>query len=122
MIVQNDYEKDLFNGDIGIVLVDHEGTYWAIFQNSEGWNCHPLESLMKFELAFAMTVHKSQGSEYENVLLVLPADENHRLLTKEIIYTGITRAKKLLVVYGTARAITQGISQKIVRESGIRNW
>ena len=122
MIIQNDYEKDLFNGDIGIVVVDSEGTYWAIFENSGGWACHPLESLMKFELAFAMTVHKSQGSEYGNVLLILPADENHRLLTKEIIYTGITRAKRSLVIYGTASAVTNGISRKIVRESGIRNW
>ena len=79
-----------------------------------------MDLLPPWEFAFSMTVHKSQGSEFENVLLVLPEDENHRLLTREILYTGITRAKKSVVIYGSEEALNTAIQRKIVRHSGLR--
>jgi exodeoxyribonuclease V alpha subunit len=65
-----------------------------------------------------MTVHKSQGSEFDDVLLVLPDDENHRLLTREIVYTGITRAKKRVLIYGSPQALNTALQRKIQRQSG----
>ena len=65
-----------------------------------------------------MTVHKSQGSEYNQVFLILP-DEDNALLTKEIIYTGITRAKKQAVIFGNEDVFKKAISRKITRTSGL---
>ncbi len=67
-----------------------------------------------------MTVHKSQGSEYDDVMLVLPDDEDHRLLTREIVYTGITRAKKRVLLYGSRPALDRALQRKIQRQSGLR--
>ena len=72
--------------------------------------------------AFAITVHKSQGSEYGQVLLVLPDDSENRLLTREIIYKGLTRAKYLAVIYGKKDALKRAVEQRIARESGINIW
>jgi exodeoxyribonuclease V alpha subunit len=69
-----------------------------------------------------MTVHKSQGSEYDQVLLVLPEDAGHRLLTREIIYTGLTRAKYLVVTYGAIDALQAAIARHICRDSGLDLW
>ena len=66
-----------------------------------------------------MTVHKSQGSEFENVMVVLPDDEKHPLLNRQIVYTGITRAKKRAVIVGTEKALTVALERKIERDTGI---
>ena len=120
MITGNDYAKELFNGDVGVVLVDTTGIYRAFFPRFESYIHFPLDLLPPWEFAFSMTVHKSQGSEFENVLLVLPEDENHRLLTREILYTGITRAKKRLIIYGSEGALHAAIQKRIVRQSGLQ--
>jgi len=75
--------------------------------------------LPPWDLAFSMTVHKSQGSEFDDVLLVLPPDEDHRLLTREIVYTGVTRARKRIIIYGTASALKNALARQIERESGL---
>jgi exodeoxyribonuclease V alpha subunit len=75
--------------------------------------------LPEHELAYAMTVHKSQGSEFENVMVVLPDDENHPLLNRQIVYTGITRAKKRAVIVGTEDALKAALSRKIERDTGV---
>ena len=77
------------------------------------------QRLPEHETVFAMTVHKSQGSEFDDVLLVLPDDENHRLLTRQIVYTGITRAKKRVLLYGSKPALNNALEKKIERESGL---
>ncbi|MCK4468438.1 MAG: ATP-binding domain-containing protein, partial [Desulfobacterales bacterium] len=78
-----------------------------------------IDVLPSWEPAFAMTVHKSQGSEFDDVLVVLPDNDNHRLLTREIIYTGITRAKKRLILYGSESAFKTALQRKIERQSGL---
>ncbi|OQX23332.1 MAG: exodeoxyribonuclease V subunit alpha [Desulfobacteraceae bacterium IS3] len=118
MITRNDYSKSLFNGDVGVVICDAKGTYRAFFQRFGEYICFPTDILPPWETAFAVTVHKSQGSEFDDVLLVLPEDETHRLLSREIIYTGITRAKKRLILYGSQSAFETALSRKIERESG----
>jgi len=79
----------------------------------------PVGLLPEHELAYAMTVHKSQGSEFENVMVVLPDDKDHPLLNRQIVYTGITRAKKRAVIVGTEGALSTALSRKIERDTGI---
>ena len=119
MVTRNDYSKELFNGDVGIVIRDANGAYKAFFPRFDSYIGLAMDLLPPWEHAFAMTVHKSQGSEFDDVLLVLPGDEKHRLLTREIVYTGITRAKKRVVLYGTESALRTAFQRKIKRHSGL---
>jgi exodeoxyribonuclease V alpha subunit len=119
IITRNDYSKELFNGDVGVMIKDPNETYRAFFHRSGSYISFPVNLLPPWEFAFAMTVHKSQGSEFDDVLLVLPDDENHRLLTREIVYTGITRAKKRVLLYGSRPALNTALQKKIKRQSGL---
>ena len=119
IITQNNYAKELFNGDVGVVLRDRAGAYRAFFPRFGSYIAYSMDMLPPWELAFAMTVHKSQGSEFDDVLLVLPQDDTHRLLTREIVYTGITRARKRIILHGTERVLKSALEQKIDRQSGL---
>jgi exodeoxyribonuclease V alpha subunit len=120
MITRNDYERDLYNGDVGLVLRDaHDGAYHAYFKRGQAIVVFPASGLPDWDLAFAMTVHKSQGSEFEDTLLLLPEDPMHRLLTREIIYTAVTRASKRLIICGTQAAFYNALDRKIQRDSGL---
>ncbi|MBA7699838.1 RecBCD enzyme subunit RecD [subsurface metagenome] len=123
MITKNDYNLGLFNGDIGIILPDPETDHdlRAFFISPDG----ALRSFLpvrlpEHETVYAMTVHKSQGSEFDKALLILP-DRHTPILTRELIYTGITRAKKSIEVWGTERVFIEGVSQRIERSSGLRD-
>jgi exodeoxyribonuclease V alpha subunit len=122
MITCNDYNLGLFNGDVGLILPDVEsgGDLRAFFPSGTGHmrKVLPLR-LPEHEPAFAMTVHKSQGSEFDNVLVVLP-DRDAPILTRELIYTAITRAKKSVEVLGSEELFTTAVSRRIVRRSGLR--
>ncbi len=125
MIMENDYGLNLYNGDIGIILpqVDVAGVVRAkvAFIGSDGavrW-IQP-SRLPKHETVFAMTVHKSQGSEFNHCALVLP-DYRASVVTKELIYTGITRAKKQLTLIGRESVIQSGLKSKVQRFSGLRD-
>jgi exodeoxyribonuclease V alpha subunit len=125
MIMENDYGLNLYNGDIGIILpqADVSGVVRAkvAFIGSDGavrW-IQP-SRLPKHETVFAMTVHKSQGSEFNHCALVLP-DYHASVVTKELIYTGITRAKKQLTLIGRESVIKSGLKSKVQRFSGLRD-
>jgi len=122
LITRNNKQKDLFNGDIGVILGNSEDGYQAVFSRGENFVPYPINNLPPFEPALAMTVHKSQGSEYNHVLLALPDNPNHRLFTREIIYTGLTRAKKSAIIYGSEDALQTAITNRIHRESGMDLW
>ena len=122
LITRNDKISGLFNGDIGVILTDAERGFNGVFQRSGNYISIPVNELPPYESSFAMTVHKSQGSEYDDVLLVLPDNPNHRLLTREIIYTGLTRAKNLAVIYGSKETLQTAITIQIHRESGLDIW
>lgn len=124
MIMQNDYGLNLYNGDIGLVLpqLGDDGTIRlkVVFIGSDQqvrW-LQP-SRLPAHETVYAMTVHKSQGSEFAHCALVLP-DHNAQVLTKELIYTGITRAKKQLTCIGKSPIIQQALQRKVQRASGLR--
>jgi exodeoxyribonuclease V alpha subunit len=121
MITVNDYHLKLFNGDIGIVLSDPEygGDPRVWFPAADGGVRHvsPLR-LPAHETVYAMTVHKSQGSEFERVLMVLP-DHDSEVLARELIYTGVTRAKNEVEVWANEDVFIAAVSRKIDRKSGL---
>jgi exodeoxyribonuclease V alpha subunit len=119
MVTRNDYGRSLFNGDIGVVIRDITGRFRVYFQRTDDTQSVAVDQLPAWELAFAITVHKSQGSEFDDILLVLPEDSTHRLLTREILYTGVTRARKQVTIYGNRSAIETAVSRKISRQSGL---
>jgi exodeoxyribonuclease V alpha subunit len=121
MVTVNDYHLKLFNGDIGIVLPDPEigGNPRVWFPAPEGGlrNVSPVR-LPAHETVFAMTVHKSQGSEFDRVLMLLP-DRDSEALSRELIYTGITRAKNEVEIWGDQAVFVEAVSRKIDRKSGL---
>lgn len=119
LINRNDPVRQLYNGDVGIALPAAGGSYRVVFARPDNYVAYPAETLPAHELAFAFTVHKAQGSEYGQVLLVLPPKGGRRLLTKEMIYTGITRARDLALVCGSKEVLRLAISRRINRESGL---
>lgn len=122
IITKNDYEKDIFNGDIGILLKDIKQKNYCIFKSFDSFKIFDLKSLHFYEESFAITVHKSQGSEYDNVLVILPSDINNKLLKKELIYTALTRARKSCSLFSSKEILKIALSNKIERESGIDFW
>lgn len=118
MVTRNTRERNLWNGDIGVTVKGPDGMT-VLFPRGKKVAVCPVALLPEHELAYAMTVHKSQGSEFENVMVVLPDDENHPLLNRQIVYTGITRAKKRAVIVGTKKALSAALSRKIERDTGI---
>jgi exodeoxyribonuclease V alpha subunit len=124
MITRNDYNLGLFNGDIGITLPDPEASaedhLYVYFRDAAGKVRRFLpHRLPQHETVYAMTVHKSQGSEFDQVVLVLP-DKDYPLMTRELIYTGLTRARRKVSIWGTEPVLTSSISRKIDRSSGLR--
>lgn len=122
MITRNDYNLALFNGDVGLILPDPEsgGELRAFFPCGAAAmrKVLPLR-LPDHESAFAMTVHKSQGSEFDRVLLILP-DRDAPLLTRELLYTAITRAKKSVQLLASDQLFLTAVQRRIVRRSGLR--
>ena len=118
MVTHNTPDRNLFNGDVGVTVKGPHGMVVLFPRGAKTIAC-PVALLPEHELAYAMTVHKSQGSEFENVMVVLPDDENHPLLNRQIVYTGITRAKKRAVIVGTEKALTAALERKIERDTGI---
>ncbi|HRI16765.1 MAG TPA: ATP-binding domain-containing protein, partial [Verrucomicrobiota bacterium] len=121
LVTANDYSLDLFNGDLGIALGDAAGLTRVWFPGPEGTvrSLAPAR-LPAHETAFALTVHKSQGSEFEEVLLVLP-DRSSRVLTRELIYTGLTRARKRTEVWYDTAVFREAVARRTVRSSGLRD-
>lgn len=119
IITKNDYDRELFNGDVGVILKGNNRQYYGVFRSLDGFKAYPAEALPPFELSYAITVHKSQGSEYGSVLFIISEGVTANLLTKEILYTGLTRAKKLVVLYASTAMLSQAIQNRIDRQSGL---
>ncbi len=115
LVTENDYSLGLFNGDTGVVVRGADGLPAASF--GAGLSYRP-SRLQGVQTAFAMTVHRSQGSQFGRVTLVLPP-LNSPLLTRELLYTGITRAQYGVEIIGTAEAIRAALAKPAARASGI---
>ena len=123
LVTRNDYNLRLFNGDVGITLPDPEarGELRVFFPGPEGVpRKFPPLRLPEHETVFAMTVHKSQGSEFDKVLFLMP-DRNVQVLTRELVYTAITRAKEKVEVWGKEEIFQTAVSRRISRTSGLRD-
>lgn len=124
MITENNYNLGLFNGDIGIIRKDQHGDLKAWFINEDKAAEEKVKSVLpayinNYELAFAMTIHKSQGSEFEEVLIRLPRKSESNLLTKELLYTGITRAKQKVIIQAEITTLFNCINTAVERGSGL---
>jgi hypothetical protein len=117
LILENDHGKGLFNGDVGIQL-RIQGRDLAFFRRGEAFLGFAAAFLPRHETAFAMTIHKSQGSEYDYALVVLPEPGN-RLLYKETLYTALTRARLFAGIYGPETTFLEAVARNVVRESGL---
>ena len=120
MVTRNDYALELMNGDIGLCLPGPDGVLRVAFPAVEGGVRWVMPSrLDNVETVFAMTVHKSQGSEFAHVLLVIPAQESP-VLTRELVYTGLTRAKKRLTLWAPQLGVLwNGCARRVLRSGGL---
>ena len=120
MISENDYRLGVYNGDIGLLWRNSQGHLMAVFENASGEYDWIMPSrLPKFETVYAMTIHKTQGSEFDHVAMVLPEQKDNKLLSRELLYTGITRAKSKLSIASAEGIWQSGVSQQVIRYSGL---
>lgn len=121
MVTRNDYERNLFNGDRGVVLRFKDGLFACFEDSVDEYRLIPLPLLEDLETAYALTIHKSQGSEFKCVYVLIP-EGSERLLSREILYTGITRAREGLILYGSQDTFELCLSRAVRRLSGIRDF
>lgn len=119
LVTQNDPQTRLFNGDLGVVLPAPAGRLAVWFPGADG-HPRPVSPAMlpPHETAFAMTVHKSQGSEVDHAMVVLP-ERASPVLTRELLYTGVTRARSVVTVVGALDVLTQAVTARVERASGL---
>ncbi len=118
LVTKNDYEVQLFNGDIGIILPDENGKLMAHFETRA--TPLPTRLLPEHETAFAMTVHKAQGSGFHHVAVLLPAQDSP-ILTRELIYTAITRTETGVDLWCEEEAFKSGILKATTRSMGLKS-
>jgi exodeoxyribonuclease V alpha subunit len=118
MVSQNDYRAGLYNGDVGIALANDQGQIRVWFAGDKGPRAFLPSALPAHDTAYAMTVHKSQGSEFGKVILILP-DYDVPVLTRELFYTGLTRGRTQLAVYAETTILQQTIARRLSRLSGL---
>lgn len=126
LITQNDHLLELYNGDVGVLLPDTEAKenpkqLWAWFVGKENTlRRFAPARLPQHEAAYAMTVHKSQGSEFDRVLFILP-DRDAPVLSRELIYTGLTRARSQVELWWNEAVFAKAVSRRAERNSGLRD-
>jgi exodeoxyribonuclease V alpha subunit len=122
MMTTNDHAQRLYNGDVGLVLADpaSRGALRVFVETAEGVRRILPSRLPPHETVYAMTVHKSQGSEFNEVLMVLP-DAESRVLTRELLYTGITRAQRRVSLLGSNQRFRESVTRRVRRSSGLRD-
>ena len=118
MITQNSAPLGLFNGDVGILWNDESANLKAYFEHRES-KAFAINMLPKFETVYVMTIHKTQGSEFDEIAIILPNEVN-KVLTNELLYTGITRAKKKLTIISDENVLKTTIKKKVKRNSNIK--
>ena len=119
MVTENDYSLGLFNGDTGVTVL-RDGQHMVAFSDGDGQMRHiHCARLPRAETVFAMTIHKSQGSEFNHVALLLPETDSP-VLTRELVYTGITRAREEAAVWSVPEILEKALHRRTQRASGLR--
>jgi exodeoxyribonuclease V alpha subunit len=118
LVTENDYELGLYNGDAGVIVRDPDGHATAAFERGRDLlHFSPLR-LGAVDTVYAMTIHKSQGSQFDTAAVLLPAADS-RLLTRELFYTAVTRARRELILVGTEEAVRHAVARPVARASGL---
>jgi exodeoxyribonuclease V alpha subunit len=124
IITRNDYARGLFNGDVGIALEGADGLrVWFELSDRDGnagLRSFSPRALPAHDSAWAITIHRSQGSEYRDVAVVLPPDADNRILTRELVYTAISRARNLAEIWATDEALRAALARPVKRQGGLR--
>jgi exodeoxyribonuclease V alpha subunit len=118
LVTENDYELGLNNGDTGVVVRSGDRAV-AAFERAGGVVEHSPSRLGAIETVYAMTIHKSQGSQFDSAAVLLP-EPGSRILTRELLYTAATRARRRLTVVGTQEAVRAAVQRPVARASGLR--
>jgi exodeoxyribonuclease V alpha subunit len=122
LVTENDYGLGLYNGDTGVIVSAGDGVAAAFERRGEVLTLPPTR-LAAIDTVYAMTVHKSQGSQYRTAAVLLP-DPSSRVLTRELLYTAVTRAQERLILAGTEEAVRAAVERPVARASGLgaRLW
>ena len=119
MVVRNDYDEDLWNGDSGVAWRDRRGESFVSFRRGLEARTRPLAAIAHLvERSHATTVHKAQGSEHDEILFVLPPSDTP-LSSREIVYTAITRARRRAVVVGRRELLDAALGRSGERETAL---
>jgi exodeoxyribonuclease V alpha subunit len=123
LVTQNDYELGLYNGDTGVIVQSTPDRVSAAFQRQGEIIEYSPARLSAVDTVYAMTIHKSQGSQFDTVAALLPGPES-RILSRELLYTAATRARRELILAGSEETIRAAVSQPVARSSGLgwRLW
>jgi exodeoxyribonuclease V alpha subunit len=123
VVTENDYSLSLFNGDVGVAVLGDAGRLEVVFQRGAAPVRVSPSRLVAVQTAFAMTAHRAQGSEFEEVAFLMPA-AGARILTRELFYTAVTRARRRVTVVGTEDAVRAALERPVGRASGLtgRLW
>lgn len=120
LILRNDYALKLANGDLGILRKDEAGLLRAYFPGDDGTpRSFAPARLPEHEAAYAMTVHKAQGSEFGSILFIMP-EADSPVLTRELVYTAITRARNRAEIWWSEETFSACIARRVIRWSGLR--
>src|SRR5262249_51285576 len=118
LVTENDYELRLNNGDTGVVVSSGERIV-AAFERGDDLLEYSPTRLGAIDTVYAMTIHKSQGSQFRSAAVLLP-EPGSRILTRELLYTAATRAREELIVVGTEEALRAAVERRVARASGLR--
>lgn len=127
IITQNAYAAGLFNGDVGLCLADEAGALQVWFESAQGGRSGGAglrsfspATLPVHETAFAITIHKSQGSEYDEVAVLLAADADNRILSRQLLYTAVSRARRRIELWSGVDALDAALRRPLTRYGGLR--
>ena len=120
LVTSNDYQLGVLNGDTGVTIAEADGGLQVAFRQADGIRCIRPQRLENVQTVHAMTIHKSQGSQFETVVALLP-DPTSKILTRELLYTAVTRAKTRLIVAATPESVSAAVERQVVRSSGLRH-
>jgi exodeoxyribonuclease V alpha subunit len=119
LVTENDYELGLFNGDTGVIVQPAPDRLTAAFERGGVIVELSPSRLVAVDTVYAMTIHKSQGSQFQTAAVLLPSPAS-RILTRELLYTAATRAREQLILAGTEEAIRTAVARPVARASGLR--
>jgi exodeoxyribonuclease V alpha subunit len=122
MVTRNDYGSGLFNGDVGLCLRGADGELRVWFEAADGGaRAFAPAALPAHEPAWAITIHKSQGSEYGEVAVLLPPDPEHRILSRQLLYTALSRARHAVEIWGPRASLENALARAVPRNGGLRD-